>query len=271
MIFYNGVNVLSMSNEELAIRIKNGSAELVGELWEKTSKILYKLANAYYSRLQADFTRCGVTKEDLCQECYIAFVGMLQAFDEEKGYKFITYAELQLKNRVNELLGKRTGENNKPLDNASSLDNEIKGFEGEELILLDTIPDETAQQSYKDIEAEIFNTELHNALESVMSKHLNAEQKTVIKARFYDNLTLKQAGELVGANENRAVTVERDGLRALRWHKRELSAFAEHYITDFAYHFTSQGSFKSKLGSSQELIIERLDLQERYRHKMAQF
>lgn len=38
MIFYNGVNVLSMSNEELAIRIKNGSAELVGELWENTSK-----------------------------------------------------------------------------------------------------------------------------------------------------------------------------------------------------------------------------------------
>ena len=53
MIFYNEVNVLSMSNEELAIRIKNGSAELVGELWKNTNKILYKLANAYYSRLQA--------------------------------------------------------------------------------------------------------------------------------------------------------------------------------------------------------------------------
>ena len=153
-----------MSNEQLAEAIKNGENQYTTELWENTYRLLYKLVGEYYAKYGERFTACGVTLEDMQQESYIAFVGMIKAYTPEKGLKFTTYAQLQIKIRIAELLGKRT-EKKRPLNMSRSLDEPIQGIDGEDKYIIDTIEDSTEAEAFESTEADIFNTELKNALE----------------------------------------------------------------------------------------------------------
>ncbi len=247
-----------MSNEQLAIAIKQGQSEYIGELWNNTYKFLYKLAYKHYTRYGERFAACGVTLEDVQQESYIAFVGMIKAYTPEKGLKFTTYAQLQIKIRIAELLGKRT-EKKRPLNMSRSLDEPIQGIDGEDVYIIDTIDDSTAVEAFENTEADIFNAELKNALDKAMSEHLTVFQQGIITGRFYDNKTLSELGTVNGVSVEKIRDTENKALRQLNHHKRELEPFREHYITNHSYKYTSLGSFREQQGSSQEIIIERLE------------
>ena len=247
-----------MSNEQLAIAIKQGQSEYIGELWNNTYKFLYKLAYKYYTRYGERFAACGVTLEDVQQESYIAFVGMIEAYEPEKELKFITYAKLQFKIRVAELLGIRT-EKKRPLNLSRSLDEPLQGIDGEDVYIIDTIEDSTAAEAFESVETDIFNTELKNALERAMREHLTELQYAVIKGRFYNNKTRSELAAVNGVSGEKIRDTENKALRQLNHHKRELEPFREHYITNHSYKYTSLGSFREQQGSSQEIIIERLE------------
>lgn len=79
--------ILSSTNEELAIRIKNGEKELYTQLWENTYKLLYQKANSFYYSNTELCRSCGVELEDIQQTCYFALCDAVEAYKTDSEYK----------------------------------------------------------------------------------------------------------------------------------------------------------------------------------------
>lgn len=90
-----------MSNEELVIQIKAGVrvAENMGQLYEQTRKFIHSIAQKYKNY---------ETIEDLEQEGYLALYDAIDGFEQAKGYKFLTYAEHWIKQRIQRYIQKNS-------------------------------------------------------------------------------------------------------------------------------------------------------------------
>lgn len=251
------------SNEELALCIREGHTEYIPQLWDNTCRLLYKYANKYYSIFSEKCAACGITSEDLQQECFIILWEMIKAYGPEKPYKFNTYAEWQFKNHFfRNLLCKANGIERAPLNIASSLDKDIQGFEGEDLTMLDVIPDKSAEQEFEDITELVYQTQLSNTIKSAMSDALTYEQEFVIRERFWNNRTFSQIGRDLQIKDHYAHKLEGEALRALRMHSaksKRLQAFRDDIITSHSYFGTGLSSFKYTQSSSVERTIELAD------------
>lgn len=247
-----------VDNEQLVMAIKQGATEYTAELWENTYKLIYKLITGYYNKFAERCQSCGVTLDDMKQESYIAFVGMIEAFDPEKGLKFSSYANFQIKNVVFGMLGFRT-DKKRPLNDASSLNEPVPGYDVEDdKTIIDTIADGTATEAIESVEDDIFLSEFKSAIDKVMSEHLTELQRDVIYGRFYDNKTFNELADENGVNRDRIRRTEGLALNEIR-KSQEMKRFRDEYITDHSFRFTSVGSFRERMGSSQELVIERLE------------
>ena len=265
MILYQRVVALSsveLSNEELAERIKQGEKQYITELWEHCNRLLYLIAFKYYTRLNERFTCCGITLEDLQQECFIIMLNMVQAYDPEKGYKFTSYAEYQFKTHLRSLLriGGNLAEN--PLNSCGSLSEPVRGLEDEEITYADTLTDEAAELAYSDVDELVYQSQLRLALNEAMSAALTPEQIRIIVERFYNNRTRVDISELMHTKRSTIETRERNGLRALKRYNavtKRLENFRAEIITEHAYKYTGLNSFKYSLASSVERTIEQLE------------
>lgn len=253
----------NLSNEELALCIRDGHTEHIPQLWDNTCKLLYKYANKYYNVFSEKCAACGITSEDLEQECFIVLWEMIKAYDPEKPYKFNTYAEWQFKNHFfRKLLCKANGIERAPLNIASSLDKDLQGFEGDDLTMLDVIPDETAVQAFEDITERVYHTQLSNTLELAMCEALTDEQRFVIRERFWNNKTFSHIGRTLQTKDHYAHKLEGEALRALRKYDaktKHLQAFRDDIITSHSYIGTGLSSFKYTQSSSVERTVELAD------------
>lgn len=265
MILYQRVVILSsaeLSNEELAERIKQGEKQYITELWEHCNRLLYLIAFKYYTRLNERFTCCGITLEDLQQECFIIMLNMVQAYDPEKGYKFTSYAEYQFKTHLRSLLriGGNLAEN--PLNSCGSLSEPVRGLDNEEITLADTLTDEAAELAYSDVDNVIYQRQLRLALNETMSAALTPEQTRVIVERFYNNRTRSEIGKLENITGSAVSERERTALRNMKRYNavtKSLESFRAEIITEHAYKYTGLNSFKYSLASSVERTIEQLE------------
>ena len=118
-----GGAVYLMTNEELATEIKQGSIDLLPELWEQIKLFIYKYCNRYFTLYGGSCTKAGADVDDLIQEGYFALLDAVQAYKPESGYKFITFMSYPLKNHLNTIIGIRTASGkNSALNNSMSLD-----------------------------------------------------------------------------------------------------------------------------------------------------
>lgn len=248
------------SNEELALCIRKGHTEYIPQLWNNTCKLLYKYANKYYSIFSEKCAACGLTSEDLEQECFIVLWEMIKAYDPEKPYKFNTYAEWQFKNHFfRNLLCKANGIERAPLNIASSLDKDIQGFEGEDLTMLDVIPDETAVQAFEDVTERVYHTQLSNTLERAMCEVLTDEQRFVIRERFWKDRPYSHISRDLKQKDHYTRRTEHEAFKALRRYSykcKRLQAFREDIITEHSYWGTGLWSFKNNCASSVERTVE---------------
>ena len=76
-----------MTNEELAIKIQEGAAELMPTLWEQVSRWVCKLANKWTC---AFAERGGVEVDDLINSGYLALAEAVKTFQVAKGAAFTT-------------------------------------------------------------------------------------------------------------------------------------------------------------------------------------
>jgi len=82
-----------MTNEELVVRIKAGIdvAENMLALWQQCRRFIHILARHYQGNAEI---------EDLEQEGYLALYDAIDGFDVEMGFKFLTYAEHRIRQRM---------------------------------------------------------------------------------------------------------------------------------------------------------------------------
>ena len=82
-----------MTNEELVARIKTGIdvTDNMLALWEQTRSFIHMMAKRYQGEIDI---------EDLEQEGYLSLYDAIDGYDTDMGYKFLTYAEHRIKQRM---------------------------------------------------------------------------------------------------------------------------------------------------------------------------
>lgn len=254
------MSTVSFTNEQLAVFIKNGQIEYIPQLWENVYKMLYKLGNAYYLQFSERCISSGVTLDDIYQECFFVMLNMIKAYSSESEYKFLTYANFQLKKHMRNILhyGGNFAEN--PLNVCKSLSESVTGLKDEEKTLQDTLPDEAAELAYSDVDELVYQMQLHNALDSEINAVLTDTEKRLIEQRYFQKSTYNKIGRAENITTMAVIEREKRALKKLKRHNyvtKQLDRFRDEIISTQAYKKTGLNSFKNNLASSVELTFEK--------------
>lgn len=199
------------SNETLAMRIQAGKRDLLPLLWEQTQAFVRQQANRWARAWHQ--SRPDVTAEDLYQTGYIALCRAVETFQESKESSFINWLSFYLKREFVQEIGVRTHKQQQdPLHHAASLDAPAGG-DTEDLTLGDSIADPVDQHAAT--EEEIWRKQCQTVISEAL-ENLTNNQREVLQARYWDELTLKEAGERLGSTSQNVQRWEKQGLRALR-------------------------------------------------------
>ena len=211
-----------MTNEQLATFIsQGGNDELIPLLWDKVKKLVYYKADRFYWLHESACFRRGVELWDIKQASYMAFLEAVRAYKPESGNKFTSYLNYPFKNAVDELLGfsSKVGRN-EPLNNSTSLDKPIdESGDGDIITLLDMIADNTSLDFIDNMEKNAAGETVRAVVDTLPDKY-----KSVIKAYFFEGVTLSDIGKRMGVSGNRVGQLKSKALRILRGNKllREL-------------------------------------------------
>ena len=78
-----------MTNEELAVMIQGGQADLVPTLWEQVERFVAKQAHRWFLN-----NRRRVEFDDLYQSGFLAMMEAVRTFDPEGGSSFLSWMPL---------------------------------------------------------------------------------------------------------------------------------------------------------------------------------
>lgn len=249
-----------MTNETLAVAVRQGQTELTGQLWGQVERFVYKKANEAMSHVGPG---CGVELDDLIQSGYVALADAIQSFDPAKSsfihwlsfhlrHGFCAYGGYPLTVNSPQEDGFRWEYRN-PLNGAASLYAPLKAGNPEEGTLADIVAQtrEDGGDDYTDVEDKIYREQLHDALEGALSTLPEAQAKA-LRGRYYDSLQYSELAEVCGISPAQALKDVRAGMRALRAPalQHELEQFLDAH-TDY-YAGSGWRSFRSSGSSSVE-------------------
>lgn len=194
----------------LALEAQGGDSSTVAALWTEVEKFIRWQARR---RLHLTGVLAGAEYDDLVQGGYLALVEAVDSYDVAKG-GFLTMLNFKLLTIFAEMQGLRTGHD--ALNRAAvSLDAPIGEDGGDAVQMADFIPDPQAQAELDGVNERIFQSQLQQALTRALDA-LPPNRREVIKARFYENKTLKQVGIERQISPERARVLEFEALRQLR-------------------------------------------------------
>lgn len=248
-----------MTNEELALKAKSGDQAAVAQLWEQVKNLVFRYIARSYNQRTEQFTKSGVTMDDLMQEGFLAILDAVRAFNPDKGWKFTAWINYPLQNHLNAILGIRNGRiKTHPLNECISLDAPAS-MEDENYTIGDSIEDESAKEMFETVEDKVFNKQLHDTLELCLSE-IDSRQERVIREIFYNNKALKEISVEMNISYECVGQLKYGGFRKLRIcpHSKQLKAFADEIITTCACCGTGFSSWYGR-GSIEERIIETLE------------
>ena len=212
----------------------------------------------------------GLTLEDFEQEGFFAVKRAAEYHDPEKG-SFLTALQYFVKHQIQAATigghgrymttdeGKMVRLPADPLSSASSLDEQLPS-DDDDRSLVDVVADPAAVQAFKDTEEALYLEQLRAILDKALAM-LPELQREVVRGRFFEKLTLKQAGECVGVSTSRAAQLEYYGLRAMR-RNASLRRFYGEDLLSRAYRGTGFGAWAHR-GSVEERLVERQEEKER--------
>jgi len=199
-----------MSNEQMAELIQGGRREYILQLWIQVRRFALKTARRW-----AYSGRGGVTVDDLMQEAFLALLDALEGWRPEGG-AFLTWYALRLKAAFTEATGRRTQRQKlDPLHSAASLDAPLTDDEGDQLVMVDVIPDPAAEAALEAVDELDEWEHLRDMLETALLT-LTELQRYVVRARYWNGQTLTQAAAERGISYETARKEEALALRALR-------------------------------------------------------
>lgn len=203
---------LSMTQEEMCVQIQTGSRQdLIPALWESVQKLYTQKAYRYYNGHRERCTECGIEQEDIQQQAFFAFLESIEAYEPERGLRFVSYINYPFMRQMQELLGYRlaTGRND-ALNGSGSLDKEIENDDGGGGTLHDIVPDvhslEFIEQLDADSVAEMVRAEVRKLPDRLCF---------VIEKSYFDGLTLGEIGEQLHITHTRAAQLRQQALRQL--------------------------------------------------------
>ncbi len=234
-----------MSNEELALLAQKGDTAARGSLWEQNQGLLTQLFARYFPLCQ----HYHCEPDDLLQCGYFVICKAVEAYNPEKGLKFTSYLKHHVQNAVNETFCTR-GDKKRHWDVSG---NTPVGTEGE-AELLDLQPDPEATRPFEDVEATLYNQQLHSTIEACMAEKLDERQSDLLRRIYYQGEPLAQLGEAMGISIARVNQVRARALYQMA-RDRRIRAYREDIITRHAYR-GGYGLFKARQASSTEWAVE---------------
>lgn len=257
-------------NNMLAQLARQGNEAALAQLWEINRPVLRTMFWRWYDRNRSIADAAGLTLEDFEQEGFFAVKRAAEYHDPEKG-AFLTALQYSVKHQIREATigghgrymtteeGKTVRIPADPLSSASSLDEQLPS-DDDDRSLVDVVPDPSSALAFENVERDIYTEQLRAALDKALAM-LPEQQREVIRGRFFEKLTLKQAGECVGVSGSRAAQLENYGLRAMR-RNAALRRFYGEDLLSRAYRGTGFGAWAHR-GSVEERLVERQEEKER--------
>ena len=249
-----------MTNEELAAKAKAGDKAALGQLWEQNRGLLATLFGELVCKAGARMDAMGVTTEDVEQSFFLAVALAVRLYEPERGTLFTSFLKYPVKTVFFDLVGWRTASQKcDPLGRYVSLDEAVCGEDGSETTRSELVPDPAAERQLEDAEEQLYTEQLHADLEDCIGT-LDEHRAAVIRARYFEDKTLSEIGELIGVNTSRVGQLERDAMRKLRTGRniQRLRQYRDLIISEHAYHGTGWAAWNSG-GSVEERTVIRLE------------
>lgn len=246
---------LSMTQEEMCVQIQTGTRQdLIPALWESVQKLYTQKAYRYYNGHRERCTECGIEQEDIQQQAFFAFLESIEAYEPERGLRFVSYINYPFMRQMQELLGYRlaTGRND-ALNGSGSLDKEIENDDGGGSTLHDIVPDvhslEFIEQLDADSVAEMVRAEVRKLPDRLCF---------VIEKSYFDGLTLGEIGEQLHITHTRAAQLRQQALRQLAKSRNLAELHSAFYHTNKLRRLESQSRHSFDAEKQYEELAERI-------------
>ena len=250
-----------MTNEQLAALIgEGGNDELLPLLWEKMRKLYRKMSCQYAQHFADKCAQCGVTAEDIQQECYFAMLDSIKAYNDRKPEQqellFTSFCDYHFRHYADLLIGNnRRGTHKDPLKNAVvSLDEALPDKDGDtDTTRGELIPDPEAEKPFQEIEREDYRQWIRRAMQQALEKYGNPRLWEVIEGYYFERRTLQSFADEWGVTKERV-----RGIRESARHKLSRSAeLRKQYMLSEYQHigieaFTRGGSIVERVAEQHE-------------------
>lgn len=218
-----------MTNEELAVAVKQGEGERLETLWAQVRRFAWWRARRVLAAL--DGSR-EADMDDLMQAAFLALVAAVERYDPEKGLQLLTYYSTALKTAFAEATGWRTAKQQRdPMHHADSLDRPLDWEDEGGDTLGDLVQDPA--RPMEAVDNRLYRAWQRETIAGALDK-LPDEQAQALRLRYWAGLTLQQAAQASGCHLETFRQREKKALRTLRG-MPEISAMGR-YIdlrTDF--------------------------------------
>lgn len=191
-----------MTNEELAVQIQLGAANLYSELWEQVKKLMIKILFNYLASYKLPNY---IDKKDMVQELYFALCKAVQAYDDTKPYKFNTYLDYHIRKVIRSNIGTKA---------AAEVSYNITVDGDEETELLDFIADNTKANDFQKVELSDLQQEVRQAV-----ARLPEDKAEVIDLHFLQGVSYQSISNQKGCSQPLIAEKGRKGLQLLRQDK----------------------------------------------------
>ena len=198
-----------MSNEELAVQIREGNAAALPLLWEGIRGFVAKYA---YSYMLMGSGSNVVDLDDLIQSGYIAMTEAVASYEPGEA-RFITWLEYSLKTEFAKAMNMRSEKQKKdPLHCAASLSTPVNDAGDGTVLLMDIIP---APDAIEAVERRIYGEQLRRELETLLST-IEEENADVLRLHFYEEKALEEIAQQRGTTTSSVSACKQAGLRDIR-------------------------------------------------------
>lgn len=259
------------TNAALAALAAAGNSFAMGQLWEINKGLLHRLFWQWYSKNKPVADAAGLTLEDFDQEAFFAVQRAAQHYDPSKG-TFTSLLGYYVQSQIRAATcgeharviatedGRRVAVSANPLNECSSLDAPLDADDEGSSARGDIIEDPAASQAFQGAEDEIYNEELHDALEEALSK-LADREADILRRHYYNGQGLKDIGQDIGVHAERVRQIEAGAFRKLR-KCPQLTRWRDEVISTRAWRKTGFSAWNHH-GSVEERTVEYLEKHEK--------
>ena len=244
-----------MTNEELAQLIKQGNKRYYATLWEQTSRLIHKLIYKHASKRKLPN---DIDFDDILQCGYFAMVKAVTAYSPEKDLKFNTYLEFQVMNAIQLTIdrGQRKGMNTPRLQEYS-YNRTVSNSEGEEVEIIDLMPDKQSPKIYESAELTDLQERVWQALAELPEK-----LREIITGYYFNGENLPTQAERLGVSVQTVTQRKNQALRLLQ-RNRALKQLYNDYNRHYHNRYNDLQTLQWKRSPESYAIMQ--DLAERRR------